>query len=306
MTQSTSMRPRDILVALTVAVVWGLTFIPIRYGVAETSPLLLSALRFFFAAIPFVFFLPPPKAPAWTVALYGLLIGVAQFGLLYTAVGRGFPAGLASLVMQAQVLFTMALGWALLGERPRCSHALGGAIALAGLAIIGSERLAGASILPFMLVIAASFFWAASNVLARSLGKVDMLALTVWSSLVAPLPLVMLSLLVDGPRGVATLAHPSLGLFLAVLVLAYAGTVFGFGLWARLLAKYSAATVAPFALLVPLVGMVAAALILGEPFTLIEFAGGVVVMAGLAVNVLGDRLARGGAERRPASATLKD
>ena len=300
------MRPRDILVALSVAAVWGLTFIPIRFGVAETSPLLLAAVRFFFASIPLVFFLPPPKAPAWTVALYGLLVGVAQFGLVYTAVGWGFPAGLASLVMQAQVLFTMALGWALLGERPRGAQILGGAIALAGLAIIGSERLAGASILPFMLVIAASFFWAASNVLARSLGKIDMLALTVWSCLVAPLPLLMLSLAVDGPRGIATLAHPSLGLLLAVLFLAYAGTVFGFGLWAKLLAKYSAATVAPFALLVPVVGMAAAAIILGEPLTAIEIGGGVVVMAGLAVNVLGDRLSRGGAERQPSSAALKE
>jgi O-acetylserine/cysteine efflux transporter len=286
------MTPRDILAAVSVAVVWGLTFIAIKVGVAETSPLMLSALRFVFASFPAVLFVGPPKAPPWKVALYGLLLGVGQFGLLVIAIHEGFPVGLASLVVQAQAFFTVALAWVLLSEHPRRAQILRGLVAFAGIAVIGSTRLAGASLGPFVLVVLASFFWGSANVLAKTAGRVDMLAFTVWSSLAAPLPLLALSLAVDGTAPLAGLAHPTVGLVASVLVVAYAGTVFGFGLWARLLAHYSAATVAPFALLVPVVGMVAGVAVFGEPLSAVELFGGVLVMAGLALNVFGDRTLR--------------
>jgi len=282
------MTPSDILAALSVAIVWGLTFIAIKVGVGETTPLMLAALRFFFAAVPMAFFLAPPKAPAWAVTLYGLMIGVGQFGLLFIAIHEGFPVGLASLVIMAQVFFTILLAWLLLGERPRRVEIIGAAVAFAGMAVIGSERLAGASLGPFLLVILAAAFWGSGNVLAKTVGKVDMLAFTVWSSLAAPVPLVGLSLLVEGTSGLAGLAHPGWKLIASVLVVSYAGTVFGYGLWARLLAHYSAATVAPFALLVPVVGMVAGSLLFGETLTPVELLGGALVMAGLALNVFGD------------------
>jgi O-acetylserine/cysteine efflux transporter len=212
--------PRDILAAVSVAIVWGLTFIAIKVGVGETSPLMLSALRFIFAALPFVFFVRPPKAPFWTVALYGLLIGVGQFGLLFIAIHQGFPVGLVSLVVQAQAFFTIALAWIFMAERPQRAQLIGAGVAFAGMAVIGSARLAGASFGPFLLVILASFFWGSGNVLAKTLGKVDMLAFTVWSSLAAPLPLILLSLAVDGPGPLAALAHPSLKLVVSVAVVA--------------------------------------------------------------------------------------
>ncbi len=282
------MTPRDILLAVSVAIVWGLTFIAIKVGVGETSPLMLSALRFVFAAFPGVLFVRPPKAPAWKVAFYGLLLGVGQFGLLFIAIHDGFPVGLASLVVQAQAFFTIALAWAFLREFPRRTQVLGGLVAFAGMVVIGSARLAGASFGPFLLVVLASFFWGSANVIAKTVGRVDMLAFTLWSSLAAPLPLLALSLAVDGPGPLLALAHPSWRLAVSVLVVAYAGTVFGFGLWARLLAHYSAATVAPFALLVPVVGMVAGAVVFAEPLRPVELFGGVLVMAGLALNVFGD------------------
>ena len=288
------MSARDILAALSVAIVWGLTFIAIKVGVGETTPLMLAALRFFFAAVPMVLFLAPPKAPAWAVALYGLLIGVGQFGLLFIAIHQGFPVGLASLVIMAQVFFTILLAWIWLGERPRRAQIVGAVLGFAGMAVIGSERLAGASLGPFLLVILAAAFWGSGNVLAKSVGKVDMLAFTVWSSLAAPLPLFALSLAVEGTGGLAGLAHPGIRLIGSVLVISYAGTVFGYGLWARLMAHYSAATVAPFALLVPVVGMIAGALLFGEALSVIELLGGALVMAGLALNVFGDWALRRG------------
>jgi len=283
-----NMSARDIAAALSVAIVWGLTFIAIKVGVGETSPLMLAALRFLFAAVPMVFFLAPPKAPAWAVALYGLLIGVGQFGLLFIAIHQGFPVGLASLVIMAQVFFTILLAWIWLGERPRRAQIIGAFVGFVGMAVIGSERLAGANLGPFVLVILAAAFWGAGNVLAKSLGKLDMLAFTVWSSLAAPLPLVALSLAVEGTGGLAALAHPNMKLAVSVLVIAYGGTLFGYGLWARLLAHHSAATVAPFALLVPVVGMIASALLFGEALSLLEVVGAALVMVGLALNVFGD------------------
>jgi O-acetylserine/cysteine efflux transporter len=287
------MTPRDVLAATSVAVVWGLVFIAVKIGVGETSPLMLSAVRFVLAAFPAVFFVRPPMAPVRTVVLYGLLIGVGQFGLLFIAIHEGFPVGLASLVIQAQAFFTIGLAWAFLGEDPRRAQLIGAGVAFVGMAVIGSERLAGASVGPFALVVLAAFFWGSGNTLAKTAGKVDMLAFIVWSSLAPPLPLLLLSLAVDGPGPLLGLAHPTAKLIGAALVVAYAGTLFGFGLWARLLAHYSAATVAPFALLVPVVGMIAGVVAFGEPMSAVELIGGVLVMAGLALNVFDDRALRG-------------
>ncbi len=286
------MKTRDILTAISVAIVWGLTFIAIKIGVGETTPLALSALRFVFAALPAVFFVPPPKASPWIVALYGLFIGVGQFGLLFVAIRQGFPVGLASLVIQLQAFFTIFLAWALMRERPRRAQLVGAGVAFIGVALIGSRRLDGASLLPFLMVIAAAAFWGAGNIAAKFAGRVDMLAFVSWSSLASPAPLFLLSVIVEGRGGLAALAHPSLRLVLAVLVLSYAATLFGFGLWARQLSHYSAAAVAPFALLVPVVGMVAGSVVFGEPFGPFELWGALLVMAGLGFNVFGDRLLR--------------
>ncbi len=177
------MKTRDILTAISVAVVWGLTFIAIKIGVGETTPLALSALRFVFAALPAVFFVPPPKASPWIVALYGLFIGVGQFGLLFVAIRQGFPVGLASLVIQLQAFFTIFLAWALMRERPRRAQLVGAGVAFIGIALIGSRRLDGASLVPFLMVIAAAAFWGAGNIAAKFAGRVDMLAFV---SLVEP------------------------------------------------------------------------------------------------------------------------
>jgi O-acetylserine/cysteine efflux transporter len=302
------MTGRDSLAALSVAIVWGLNFIAIKVGVGETSPLMLAGLRFLFAAIPMIVFIAPPKAPAWAVGLYGLLIGAGQFGLMFIAIHQGFPIGLSTLVIQAQAFFTILLARVFLSERPRRAQLLGAAVCFAGMAVIGSERVTGANLGPFLLVIVAAMCWGSGNVLAKSLGKVDTLALAVWSSLAAPLPLFLLSLAFEGSYGLAALAHPSLKLIISVLTISYGGTVFGYGVWAWLLARYSAATVAPFALLVPVIGMIAGAVLFGERLTPIELVGGALVMAGLALNILGDWVVRraGGSPMAASPLALKD
>lgn len=284
------MGPRDTLTALIAASALGLAFIAIKIGVGEAPPLELTALRFAFAAFPAVFFIAPPRAPARLVVIYGLLIGVGQFGMLFLAIGQGMPAGLASLVIQLQAFVTIALAWAWLGERPSTIQAIAAGLALLGLVVIGSMRLSQASPGPFLMVLAAAVCWGAGNLVGKLAGRVDMFAFTIWSSLAAPLPLLALSLVFERGRAVAALTHPTWLLAACVAALAYGATLLGFGLWSRLLALYPAARVAPFALLIPVVGMIAGRAIFGEPLSPIEFLGAALVMAGLAFNVFGDRL----------------
>jgi O-acetylserine/cysteine efflux transporter len=288
---------RDILAAIAAATALGLAFIAIKFGVREAPPVLLTGLRFTFAAFPAILFVKPPRAPFGLVALYGLLIGVGQFGLLFLAIGLGMPVGLASLVIQLQAFITIFLAWILMGERPSAVQLVGSGIALLGIAAIGAPRLGGASFGPFLMVIGAAFCWGFGNLVGKRAGRIDMFAFTVWSSLAAPIPLFALSLLFEHGRTLPALEHPSWTLAACVAGLAYGGTIIGFGLWSRVMALYSAARVAPFALLIPVVGMIAGRVVFDEPLGPFEFLGAVLVMAGLVVNIFGDRLLGGRAPK---------
>jgi O-acetylserine/cysteine efflux transporter len=284
------LRPLDILAAVVVAIVWGLSFIAIKYGVEEAPPFLLTALRFAFAAFPLVLFVKPPAAPWRLVALYGAVIGVGQFGLLFLAVREGMPVGLSSLVIQMQVYFTILFAALALGERPTRAQLLGAGLALAGMGVIASARWAHASLGPLALTLGAAACWGAGNVVGKRMGRVDALAFVAWSSLVAPAPMLALSLATEPRATLAALGHPSLKLGLSVATLSYGASLFCYGTWVRLLAKYPAAAVAPFALLVPVAGMISAALLFGERASASELLGAALVMIGLGVNVIGGRL----------------
>lgn len=288
------MSPRDLLLALAVVTVWGLNFVAIRWGVDEVPPLLLSALRYVVAALPAVFFIRRPAVSLRLLIGYGLAIGFAQFGLLFFAIKLGMPAGLSSLVMQLQAFFTIGLAMLFLGERPVPAQVLGAVIAFAGIAAIGAERLDGAALLPLLMTIGAAFFWGVGNIATKKAGRIDMLAFVVWSSLVPPIPLFVASLLIEGP-GALPLALSQLTIRGAgsLAFIAYASTLFGYGLWSVLLSKYPANLVAPFSLLVPIAGIGGAALLLGEQISGLEVVGSALVFVGLLVNVFGPRVLRG-------------
>lgn len=286
------MPPREQALAALVAFIWGASFIPVKWGVEEAPPLMLSALRFFFTAFPAALFIRPPRARLWVILAYGLALGVGQFGLVFTAIHQGAPVGMTAIVVQTQVFFTLALTMIVFGERPLW-HQLGGAlVAFLGVVLIGLRRFEGAALAPFLLVLAGAFCWGAANTIGKLAGRIDMLAFVVWTSFVAPIPLTLISLWLDGPDEVARAFQPSWSLVLIVAALAYPATIFCFGLWSHLLSRYPAAAVAPFALLVPVFGVLAGALVLGEKITLIELAGGTLVMAGLACTIFGANLAR--------------
>ena len=284
------MPPRDILLALTVPVVWGLSFIAIRWGVDEVSPLLLTALRYAFAALPAVFFIRRP-AVDWRILVgYGLAIGVGQFGLLFIAIKLGMPVGLSSLVIQLQVFFTILFAFAMFRERPSSWQIAACFIAFAGIGVIAIERVQGAAALPLLLTIIAAVSWGLGNMAGKRAGRIDMVGLIVWSALVPPLPLLAASLIFEGPGAIpAAMAHITWRGVASIAFMSYLATIFGFSVWASLLSRYSASLVSPFALLIPVVGMIAGAVLLGEHVTTLEISGGALVFAGLLINVFGPR-----------------
>lgn len=282
-----------ILLAILVAFIWGLSFVVIKVGVSTTPPLVLCALRFVFAVFPAILFVPRPKT-GWRFLIgYGFFLGIAQFGLLFAAIALGMPASLASLVMQAQVFFTILFASVLMGERPGPHQIVGGIVACLGLILIAWPRLAGSEAVPFLMTVVAAAAWGVANIISKRAGRIDMLGFVVWSSLMAPIPLLGLSLWLDGPdRVLASFMQLDAAALGAVAYLAYPTTIFAFAIWAWLLSRHPAATVTPFALLVPVAGIIGSAFFLGEIMRPVEAIGGAVIVLGLAINIFGLRLVR--------------
>jgi O-acetylserine/cysteine efflux transporter len=277
---------RHVLLALAVAVVWGVNFVVIHVGLDSFPPLLFAALRFTVVALPLVFFVRrPPIDWRWIVAV-GTFLSAGQFGLLFVAMDRGLPPGLASLVIQLQALFTIALAVAFIGERPRRGQLVGAAVALAGIGVIAAGRSSEVPLLGLALCVGAAASWGVGNVCTRLAKAPDAFALMVWSSLIPPIPLAILSLVLEGP-GAAGDAFAGLDLsgVLALLYVVIGATLFGYGSWTWLLRHHEASRVAPFALLVPVAGIAAAWIALDERPGAAELAGAALVLAGLAVVV---------------------
>lgn len=289
-----AMRPRDLALALLVIVVWGVNFAVIKTGVADVPPLLLGALRFLLAAFPALLFFRPPKVPLRLYLAYGLTISVGQFAFLFSAIHVGMPSGLASLVLQSQAFFTMLLAALWLKERWQANQLVGLLLAALGLALIGGAHGLGMPLAGFLLTLAAAVLWACGNIVTRAVGRyapMNQLAFVVWASLVPPLPFLALSYWLEGPLAIgAALQHFTLHSFAAVAYLAWAATLLGYGLWTLLLSRYPANRVAPFSLLVPLVGLSTGWLVFDEALQPVHFAGGALLMVGLLINLFGARL----------------
>jgi O-acetylserine/cysteine efflux transporter len=287
----TTMTPADILTALCVVTIWGVNFVVIKIGLQDLPPVLFTALRFIFAALPLVFFIRRPQAPWMLVAAYGLFQFAFQFTLLFSGIQLGLPAGLASLVIQLQAFFTIGLAVLMLGERPRTVQLLGALVAMAGMVLVAFMLEGQATLIGFVLVVAAAVCWALANIVTKKIGQVNALSLVVWGSLAASPPLLLASWLMEGPAAWQLALHNfSTTTLFAVLFQSYPNTILGFGLWSMLMRRYAAATIAPYALLVPVAGMSSAALILGEPLQWWKVAAGALVLGGLALNQFGARL----------------
>lgn len=277
---------RDTMLALLVVAIWGFNFTVIKLSVEAFPPLFAAALRFFIAAVPLVFFIKPPRVKWQLVVGYGLAFGVALYGFLNLSMAFGMPAGLSSLVLQTQAFFTMALAFFLLGERPGRFQLLGAAVAFGGIAVIAGERFEGATIWPFLLTLLAALAWGLANILTKKAGRFDPVAFTVWGVLVVPVPLLALSLLMDeGGAIVSAVQDFSWQDGVMFAYLAYPATLLGGVIWSGLLARHPAMIVAPFTLLVPIVGLFSGFVVLGETISALEIAGGALVVGGLVVTL---------------------
>ncbi|MGC9669996.1 EamA family transporter [Planosporangium sp. 12N6] len=288
------MQLRHRVLAVVVAAIWGVNFVVTDVGLRDLSPLVLTALRFTACAVPLVFFVPRPTASARYVVAYGAVFGALQYGLLFTAMAGRMPAGMASLVLQAQAPLSVLLATTLLGERIRTRQAVGVVVASAGIGVLAAGHGGHATAAGFVLTLLAAAAWAAGNVIVRASGERRPVSMLAYSSLVPPLPLLALAAATDGPATVThMLGHLTGRALLAVAYIAYVSTLLGFGGWNRLLGRYPVGRVAPFSLLVPVVGVATSAVVLGEPLTWRTAAVAAVVLVGLAL-VVGARPGTGG------------
>lgn len=284
---------RHALLALAVTVVWGTNFVVIKVGLGQLPPLTFAALRFALAFAPAALFLRRPDVPIRNLAAYGVLIGLGQFGLLYIAMHGMISPGLASLVIQSQVFMTIGLSMWLTRERLRGFQWVALAVGAAGLRVIFTHTDAVTTAAGLGLVLVAALCWALGNTVQRATPQANSLAYVVWSSLFAVPPLIAVALVLEGwPAMSAGIAHASPVTWAVILWQSIGNTLFGYGAWGFLLGRYPAATVSPFALLIPVSGMGASALLLGEPLPLWKLAAAALIIGGLAVNLAGPRLAR--------------
>jgi len=278
---------RDALLALAIVFVWGTNFVVIRLGLNALPPLFFATLRFVFVFAPAFLFLPRPKVAWSNLAFYGVCIGLFQFGLLFIAMKGHISPGLASLVVQMQVFFTIGLAMWRTGERLKSHQIAAFALAIAGMGVIAAHNGQGTTILGVALVLAAAMGWALGNQASREAGRVNMLAYVVWAAMFAVPPLLVLSLLLEGPAAIAQgVSHATAITWAAVLWQSVGNTMFGYACWGWLLSRYPAATVAPMSLLVPVFGFAASATILGEPLPLWKIGATLLIMGGLAINLL--------------------
>jgi len=280
--------------ALLVVLVWGVNFVVIHVGLVDVPPLLLGALRFLLVALPAVFFVPRPRIPLRWLLAYGLTISFGQFALLFSAMRVGMPAGVASLVLQSQMIFTLLFGAVLLGERWQRHQPAALGLAGIGLLVLATQQqVGGMTLLGFVLTLGAAACWGLGNIVTRRIsqsGPVDLLGLVVWGALVPPLPFLAASLWLEGPsRVVDSLQHISASSVLAIGYLALIATIVGYVIWGRLLQRYPVAEVAPLTLLVPVVGLLAARVLLDERLLGVQWCGIALVLAGLLVNLFWPR-----------------
>ncbi len=288
---STSLTLRHALLALAVVAVWGTNFVVIKVALGHLPPLILAALRFSFAFLPAALFIKRPNVPWRNLAAYGVLIGLGQFGMLFLAMTHYISPGLASLVVQTQAFFTIGLAMWLTKERVRSFQIGALALASVGLGLILMHADGVTTPLGLSLVLIAAMSWGTGNMVQRATPGVSSLGYVVWSSVFAVPPLLALSLVFEGwPAIVKGVTHADAVTWAAVAWQSVGNTLFGYSAWGFLLARYPAATVSPWSLLVPVFGMGASALLLGEGLPGWKLLAAVLVMAGLAINVAGPRI----------------
>lgn len=277
---------RHVLLALCVAALWGVNFLAIHLSLEQFPPIFLVALRFAVLALPALLFVPRPDVPVRLLIGYGLGFGTLQFFGLYLGMAAGFPTGLASLVLQSSAPFTVILGALLLRESITPRRGFGVGVAVLGLAVVGLSRGGLDGWAPFLLVVLGGFGWALGNLASRRAQTARPMHLVLWMTVVPPIPMLALSLAVEGPGRIGdalatSLSAEAIPAWAGLVYTVVLGTLVGSAIWVGLMSRHPAGTVAPFSMLVPVVGILTAWAVLGERPTGWEVLGGVLVVGGV-------------------------
>lgn len=290
------MKFQDLLKVLLVVVIWGLNFIAIKFGVGHIPPFLLVGMRFIFASFPAILFIKKPKVSWKFLFAYAFTVGIGQFSSLFYAIKIGMPAGVSSVVVQSQAFFTILIERVLYRDRLRNNQVVGLVISAIGLILVGGNIGGSSNVsipLPaLLLTLLAALFWAMSNIVASMIAKdgkqrgekVDMFPVVVWSSLIPPIPMILVALILNGPE-VCLMALKNINLvgITSMVYLGWGATLAGYGIWSSLMAKYPPKNVAPLSLLVPIVGLIGSQIVLGESLSVIQWVGCGVIILGLII-----------------------
>ncbi|MGC5703421.1 EamA family transporter [Pseudomonas sp. NFXW11] len=279
------MQKKHLLLALLVTALWGLNFPITKLGLASIDPLLLTALRFALAALPWVFLIPRPQVAWGWLAAYGLIFGVAMWALINLGIEQGVAPGTAALLVQFSAFFSLGWGVLLLGERVRRQQLLAIGIALWGLLRIIGDSPGQATSLGYWLLLVSAFSWSLGNLIIKYCKVQQVLAFVVWASLFAPLPLLALTWMEHGVAPFQQLPGQLSGqAVLSLLFQVYVATHFCYWGWNLLLSRYPLSRVAPWSLLIPLFGTLGSVLILGQGVTLDDAISMALILAALVVG----------------------
>jgi O-acetylserine/cysteine efflux transporter len=278
------MKPADIVLVLIVMVIWGLNFVIAKWGLEQFPPIFMIALRFGMVAVLLLPFVRVPKQKLGGIALLSFTLGCLHFSMMFSGLD-GTDAAAAAIAIQIQVPFAALIAAIVLKDRLGWRRASGMALAFLGIVIMAGEPRFSDDLVPLGLVIAASFMWAVANVQIKKLGAVDGFALNAYLGLFATPQLLLASALLESGQIEALKNADWVGwssiAYMAVLV-----TIISYVLWYRVLRRYTVNQAMPFTLLVPVLGVLSAALLLNEPLTWRIILGGVATVAGVAVIVL--------------------
>jgi O-acetylserine/cysteine efflux transporter len=292
------MTRRDTCLAALVAALWGFNFVVIDWGMGAVPPLLFAAIRFTVVAVPACLLVPRPAVPFRRIAAVGAFMSLGQFGFLYVSMHAGMPAGLAALVLQSQVVFTILIAAGVLRERPTPVQTAGVGLGVLGLTVVAAGRGGHVPAIALLLCLLAGLSWGIGNVVSRAAGVAGGLGLTVWSATVVPVPLVALSLLVDGPHAVAIgLGHVGWRALASTAYTAVLCSLVGYAIFNGLLARYASAYVVPWVLLAPVLAMATAWPLRHEVPNAAAIAGAALLVVGVLVAQRPPRLG----VRRPAA-----
>jgi O-acetylserine/cysteine efflux transporter len=283
------MKPADIFLAVLVAVIWGLAFVASRLALDELPPTLMTTLRFAIAAVPCLFVRKPDVSWPLLIAISATLF-LGQFLAQAFGIAHGVPVGLASVIVQSQALFTIAFAVIAFGEVPTRMQTIGIGFAAVGLLMICGTVGYDFSVGAFAVLMISPVSFAIGNLLLRRARDVPMFDLFAWLCLASAIPLLVLTLIADGPQPAwHSLQNMSLTGVVSILMIGAISTSIAYWLWGRLLRDYPAAQVVPFALLVPFVGAAASSIVFGERFGPLRLAGMVIVVVGIAIMLLSSR-----------------